>query len=272
MFLTMLCDCICISQHCILYHKIQGLVLRWNMTHHFCCCDGYLKLILKNFQTWANHFGLAINYRMHILGCVQTQCCMLPKIRSHAHKFTLLLPCQQLLDLRSSIACEHEESLAFGDGVPWGVRTAMKLSVHHWHLPTAQEPSSEKLVSWLNQVCQKSLKKHLKSAQTAERPVALVCGSVSAVSESCHCPVVDSLAHSMGSARRGTGDVPEGMGCVFSCLGQPTSCEHAAPNRGWQGRWFICAWEVLLCREADARFASLLWAFQFPVHYRWHSR
>lgn len=27
---------------------------------------------------------------------------------------------------------------------------------------------------------------------------------------------------------------------VFSCLGQPTCCEHAAPN-GWRGRWFIFA-------------------------------
>ena len=66
----------------------------------------------------------------------------------------------------------------------------------------------------------------------------------------------------------------ESVRCAFSCLGQPTSCEHAAPNQGWQGRWFIfdCLRIPALQREADTRFDSLSWAFQFPVHYKWHSR
>lgn len=67
MFLTVLCDCICISKHGILYHKIQDLILRCNMTHCICYCDGYLGLILKNLQMRADHFGLAINYRTSIL-------------------------------------------------------------------------------------------------------------------------------------------------------------------------------------------------------------
>ena len=74
MFLTILCDCICISKHCILYRKIQDVILRWNMTHCICCCDDYLGLILKNLHMRANHFGPAINYRTHILGYSMFRC------------------------------------------------------------------------------------------------------------------------------------------------------------------------------------------------------
>lgn len=44
---------------------------------------------------------------------------------------------------------------------------------------------------------------------------------------------------------------------AFSCLRQPTSCEDAAANEGWQGRGLsLPAWEFLLCRER----LMLLWA------------
>lgn len=63
------------------------------------------------------------------------------------------------------------------------------------------------------------------------------------------------------------GDVPNGMGCASSCLRQTTRCEHTAPNGGWQ-MVYLCLRGAALQREADARFYSLLWAFQFPVHYK----
>lgn len=53
---------------------------------------------------------------------------------NNIHVWTLNPPISQLLDPRSRTACEQEEALAFGDGIPWGVGFVRKVSRSIWNL------------------------------------------------------------------------------------------------------------------------------------------